>query len=249
MVMLYSLIPLERACQLIVSQVVTHNPAGLLYGNAPLNYAFFDAGLLEPDLVLQPTTPLFEYPRPNMPDTLHFIGPILPVFPLAYDEPDWWDDLPTDRPVVLVTQGTLAADPRQLIVPAIQALADQAVLVVVTTANRPVAELGHLPPNVRAAPFIPYDRLLPHIDLLVTNGGYGAVQLALAYGVPLVAAGKTEEKAEICARIAWAGVGINLRTDTPIKNEQLAINKGHRGYIYACPGSTFIVTQRATEKA
>ena len=35
-----------------------------------------------------------------------------------------------------------------------------------------------------------------------------------------MAAGKTEEKAEICARIAWAGVGIDLRTDTP-KPKQL----------------------------
>jgi UDP:flavonoid glycosyltransferase YjiC (YdhE family) len=101
-----------------------------------------------------------------------------------------------------------------LILPAIQALANQDMLVVVTTANRPLSELGELPPNVRAEPFIPYDRLLPHVDLLITNGGYGTVQMALAHGVPMVAAGKTE-KVEICARIAWAGVGIGLKTNSP----------------------------------
>ncbi len=52
------------------------------------------------------------------------IGPILPVFPLSYDEPDWWPDLETEQPVVLVTQGTLATDPQQLILPAIRALAN-----------------------------------------------------------------------------------------------------------------------------
>jgi len=50
---------------------------------------------------------------------------------------------------------------------------------------------------------------------MVTNGGYNGVQAALAHGVPLVAAGQTEEKPEICARIEWAGVGINLKTKTP----------------------------------
>ena len=184
-------------------------------GLPALDCFFFDAAVHIPDLVLQLTTPLFEYPRPNLPDTLHFIGPILPVFPLSYDEPDWWPDLETERPVVLVTQGTLATDPQQLILPAIRALANQDMLVVVTTANRPLSELGQLPANVRAESFIPYDRLLPHVNLLITNGGYGTVQMALAHGVPIVAAGKTEEKVEICTRIAWAGVGIGLKTNSP----------------------------------
>lgn len=191
------------------------NARVMAMGLPPLDCFLFDAAVHVPDLVLQLTTPLFEYPRPNLPDTLHFIGPILPVFPLSYDQPDWWPDLETERPVVLVTQGTLATDPRQLILPAIQALVNQDMLVVVTTANRPVSELGQLPSNVRAEPFVPYDHLLPHVDLLITNGGYGTVQMALAHGVPMVAAGKTEDKAEICARIAWAGVGLNLKTDSP----------------------------------
>lgn len=181
----------------------------------PLRGSLFDAAAYAPDILLQPTTPLFEYPRPDLPDTVHFIGPLLPAFSPHYHEPAWWPELQTKRPVVLVTQGTVSTDPRQLILPAIQALAGQGVLVVVTTANRPVSDLGELPSNVRAESFIPYDRLLPHVDLLVTNGGYGTVQMALVHGIPLVAAGKTEEKAEICARVAWAGLGINLKTDTP----------------------------------
>jgi UDP:flavonoid glycosyltransferase YjiC (YdhE family) len=31
----------------------------------------------------------------------------------------------------------------------------------------------------------------------------------------MVAAGVTEDKAEVCARIAWSGAGINLRTGKP----------------------------------
>jgi UDP:flavonoid glycosyltransferase YjiC (YdhE family) len=50
---------------------------------------------------------------------------------------------------------------------------------------------------------------------MVTNGGFNGVQSALSHGVPLVCAGKTEEKPEVCARVAWAGVGIDLKTQRP----------------------------------
>ncbi|MEM7028722.1 MAG: glycosyltransferase [Chloroflexota bacterium] len=182
---------------------------------SPLNYALFDVPIYMPDLFLQPTTPRFEYPRSNLPNACHFIGPIFPTFPSPFDPPAWWPELTTNRPVVLVTQGTMTTEPQQLILPTIQALANEDVLVIVTTANRAVSELGPLPSNVRAEPFIPYNRLLPQLDLIVTNGGYGTVQMALAHGVPLVVAGKTEEKAEIGARVTWAEVGLDLKTNYP----------------------------------
>jgi UDP:flavonoid glycosyltransferase YjiC (YdhE family) len=42
--------------------------------------------------------------------------------------------------------------------------------------------------------------LLPHVDAMVTNGGYGGVQQALAHGVPLVVTGDSEDKPEVAAR-------------------------------------------------
>jgi UDP:flavonoid glycosyltransferase YjiC (YdhE family) len=72
-----------------------------------------------------------------------------------------------------------------------------------------------LPPNAKAATFLPFDRLLPKVSVMVTNGGYGAVTHALSLGVPLVVAGDSEEKPEIAARVAWAGAGINLGTGRP----------------------------------
>jgi hypothetical protein len=63
--------------------------------------------------------------------------------------------------------------------------------------------------------FIPYAQLMPHVDLLLTNGGYGSIQIALAHGVPVVAIGKTEEKPEIANRVNWSGVGIGLKVLIP----------------------------------
>jgi len=57
--------------------------------------------------------------------------------------------------------------------------------------------------------------LMPALSVMVTNGGFGAVQQALAHGVPLVVAGGSEDKPEVAARVARAGVGIDLRTAKP----------------------------------
>jgi UDP:flavonoid glycosyltransferase YjiC (YdhE family) len=77
------------------------------------------------------------------------------------------------------------------------------------------ARPNELPANARIAPFIPFGALLPHVDVMITNGGYGGVQLALAHGIPLVVAGASEDKPEIAARVAWSRAGINLKTKTP----------------------------------
>jgi UDP:flavonoid glycosyltransferase YjiC (YdhE family) len=50
---------------------------------------------------------------------------------------------------------------------------------------------------------------------MVTNGGYGGVQQALANGVPLVVAGDSEDKPEVAARVQWSGAGVNLHTGRP----------------------------------
>jgi MGT family glycosyltransferase len=172
------------------------------------------------DLTFQLATPGIEYPRRELPPSVRFIGPLpLPV-PSA-PVPPWWDDLDGGRPVVHLTQGTMAnLDLRRLMVPALRGLAAADVLVVAATGGRPVAQLesqlgGPLPANARVATFLPYDLLLPRTAAMVTNGGFGGVQQALAAGVPLVVAGSTEDKPEVAARVSWSGAGLNLRTGSP----------------------------------
>ena len=179
------------------------------------------------DHIAQFTVADFEYPRSDLPGTVHFVGPVSQGGKGTTDRPgaaggtrgdglpEWWPDLDAGRPVVHVTQGTVAnRDFDDLVRPTMEGLAQDDVLVVVTTGGRPVDALaGPLPDNVRVASYLPYDELLPRTDVLVTNGGYGGVQFALRHGVPLVVAGQTEEKTEVSARVAWSGTGINLRTN------------------------------------
>jgi len=182
-------------------------------GLKPLDGPCFEGMWKIPSLIIHISTPAFEYPRSDQSEHLHFIGPILPEPNRAFELPDWWSDLNDSQPVVLVNQGTLATNLDDLIVPTIAGLEDQQVLVVAVPVKE--GQLGELPANVRAEPFIPFGHLLPHVDVMVTNGGYGGTQLALAQGIPLVVAGEAEDKMEVAARVEWAGAGINLRKQRP----------------------------------
>ena len=120
--------------------------------------------------------------------------------------PPWWSELDADRPVVHVTQGTIDnADLGRLLEPTIEALDGEDVIVVATTGGRDASQLKvALPLNTYVAEYIPHDLLLSKVNVMVTNGGYGAVQRALSAGVPLVVAGNTEDKPEVAARVAWS---------------------------------------------
>ncbi|MGU3502983.1 glycosyltransferase [Mycobacterium sp. C31M] len=169
------------------------------------------------DRVIVPTIPEFEYHRSDLPDHVRFVGAVMPLPSDDFMPPSWWDVLSSSRPVVHVTQGTVDnADLSRLVEPTITALADEDVTVVVTTGGRPLSQLRvPLPANTHVAEYLPHDVLLPAVDVMVTNGGYGAVQRALSDGVPLVVAGETEDKPEVAARVEYFRVGINLRTGTP----------------------------------
>ncbi len=170
------------------------------------------------DLYLQPSVPSFEYPSRVMASLpFHFVG-MLPQPSFDIPRPDWADEIDGTKRIVLVTQGTVANhDLGQLVAPTLASLADEPdVLVLVTTCGRPLDAIpGPIPANARLSTFLPFDWLLPLVDVLVTNGGYGTVSQALKLGIPLVVAGVTEDKAEVSARVAWSGVGVNLATNDP----------------------------------
>ena len=191
-------------------------------GLPPLDAYFMDWGAEIADRYLVPSIPGFEYHRSDLPETVEYVGPFLPEGVDDWTPPAWWADVLAARaaghPVVLVTQGTIATDPRNLLLPAIEGLAGSDALVIVTTVGFDADEVippAQRPANVRLTPFVPFTELLPLVDVMVTNGGYGGVQLALANGVPLVVAGLTEDKMEVSARVTWSGTGIALKTDTP----------------------------------
>lgn len=169
-----------------------------------------------PDLYLHPGIESFQYAAHSSSSSpVHYLGR-LPMPPGPYTLPDWWHDLDETKRLVLVTQGTVAnRDFGQLVGPALQGLAEEEDLtVMVTTGGQPAESIPvAIPANARVTAFLPYEHILPKVDLLITNGGYGTVNMALAHGVPIVSAGLTEDKEEVSANVQGSGVGIDLRTN------------------------------------
>jgi UDP-glucoronosyl and UDP-glucosyl transferase len=185
-------------------------------GVGPVSLPLFDSVVGLADAYMQLSVPSFEFPR-KIPTTVNFIG-TPPIIAKQAALPPWANDLDGSRKVVLVTQGTVANHNFDLLIaPTLAALANEPdVLVVATAGGRPVESIpGPIPSNARVASYLPFEWLLPKVDVLVTNGGYGSVNQVMSSGIPLVTAGTTEDKADVNARVAWSGVGVNLATNEP----------------------------------
>ncbi len=181
----------------------------------------FDIMVEKADVFLQSGAPGFEYKRSDMPGHVHFIGPLLP-----YQSDDyaiqWFDErLNRFRRVVLVTQGTVEKDVNKIIVPTLEAFKSSNTLVVCTTGGSQTAALRKRYPqsNIIIEDFIPFNDVMPYADACITNGGYGGVMLGIENNLPLVVAGVHEGKNEICARVGYFKLGINLKTEKPIPQQ------------------------------
>jgi len=183
------------------------------------------------DTTLQLCDPALEYPRPDLPEHVKFAGSLPPKkgAPPGFVFPAWWraDVLGNGgkRSVVVVSQGTLARDYSMLLAPTVRALAGREDVLVIALLGKQGLEVPPevLPPpeegvdvsNVRVADFIPYDSVLEFADVMISNAGYGGFIHCVVNGVPLIAAGLSEDKCEVSARVEWTGAGINLRTGRP----------------------------------
>ncbi|KAF2648898.1 glycosyltransferase family 1 protein [Lophiostoma macrostomum CBS 122681] len=169
--------------------------------------------------------PQFEFPRSDLRPNVLFCGALKKVGKMGAKEPElppWWNDIAQakkeGKKIIAVSQGTAETNLEHLVLPTLEALKDREdVLVIATFVVAEPEDIPNLvvPGNVRVAKFVPYDQLLPLVDVLVSNGGYGAVLHALRLGIPMVVAGMGQEKETTNSIIEWSGVGINLKVRDP----------------------------------
>ena len=166
-----------------------------------LNRVYTDA-----DYTLYADVPhLFE--AHGMPSNHAFIGPVLWSPPLLL--PDWWAQLPAERPLVYVTLGSSG---QGALLPAVlQALAGLPLMVAAATAGK-VAN-GTVPDNAYVADYLPGEEVARRAALVVCNGGSPTCHQALAAGVPVVGiAGNLDQFLNMQGIVA-AGAGALLRAD------------------------------------
>jgi UDP:flavonoid glycosyltransferase YjiC (YdhE family) len=211
---------------LFVSPAINSQRRRLGLRHVPFGEALEDSSY-SPYLHVQASSLELEFgQRPNTrvhDENTVFVGPLVTKAVADPSKlPPWWPSLSgKGEKVVGITQGTLAMDPTSLIIPAIQALQDDAelVLVVVSPYTAEIQAGVRGSERIFYAGWLPYDILLPRLSLLITNGGYGSITQALSHGVPLLCAGQSEDKKDTAARVTYSGVGIDLKTDSPAAHE------------------------------
>jgi zeaxanthin glucosyltransferase len=171
-----------------------------LPGDEPVDPRF------SPDLVLALMSPALTGAA-ALPDRCVFTGATLGTRPNAPDFP-WhaWDS--TSRHV-LVTVGTLVGhmigDFYQRVADALAPMAPDVQAVFVTSG----VAADSFPANAITADLVPMLDLMPRLDAVVCHAG-GAVNEALACGVPLVVAPVRAEQAALAHQVAAAGAGIEI---------------------------------------
>lgn len=181
------------------------NRVRLAHGLSPfgrdLRLAYTDA-----DYTLYADAPAM-FPVERLPSHHLFLGPILwspPVPP-----PPWWHELPSDKPIVYVTLGS-SGSPR-LMRMVMDALADQPVTVIASTAGAPLPR--GIAQNVYAAAYLPGSEAAARSSLVVCNGGSPTSQQALACGVPVLGIASNMDQFMNMAAVVRAGAGEVLRAD------------------------------------
>lgn len=176
----------------------------------------FDLLIRKSNVVLQSGTPGFEYQRSDKSQHIHFAGPLLPA-PQSSSSKWFHEKLRLYKSVLLVTQGTVERDVTKLIIPTLEAFKNSDCLVIVATGGSQTSALRESYPqtNFIIEDYIPFNDVMPHADVYISNGGYGGVLMSIQNELPMVVAGIHEGKNEINARVGYFGLGINLNTERP----------------------------------
>jgi UDP:flavonoid glycosyltransferase YjiC (YdhE family) len=166
----------------------------------------------------QTGVPEMDFPREDWPANHQFVGPLLPPRTTGRGGLAFAEKLRQFESIVVISQGTVDnRDPEKLIVPALTALVGTEHLAIACTGRRHTDALRDRFPhdNVLVEDWVDFDTLLPHADLFICNGGYGSIMQALIAEVPILSAGKLEAKNDINARLAYRGLGLDLKTERP----------------------------------
>ena len=156
-------------------------------------------------LTLYLTAEPFEYRRSDWPASYRLVGPV--SFDPPAQTPGWLDKI--GQPIVLVTTSSEFQDDGKLIRAVLDGLRDEDLFVVATQPSGNPSSFD-VPANARVERWLPHSVVLPRAECVVTHGGMGATQKALAAGVPVVAVPFGRDQHEVARRVEVSGAGVRL---------------------------------------
>ncbi|MDG9715514.1 glycosyltransferase [Streptomyces sp. DH24] len=174
----------------------------------------------------------YSFARPLAPDAVTYRQPR--TVTRGERLPDWFTDLPADRPLVLASLGTgLPAtvlefldkarefgapipvyDPAEPLNTVVEALSELNCTAVVSTLGMPV-DTTRAAPHVRVVARFPQQLLLEHAALFLTHGGYNSIREAVRAGVPLAVRPMFGDQQYNALRVADLGLGEHVAARGP----------------------------------
>lgn len=139
--------------------------------------------------------------------------------------PGWFGELPTGRPVVFASTGTMAPFLPQLSARVLDAVVaglgelDCTALVSIGVGRDP-ADFGAVPPHVRlVTSWLPQPAVLARSAAFVTHGGFSSVREGLRAGVPMVVVPVYDDTYHTATRVAGIGAGLAISALTVTGDE------------------------------
>jgi MGT family glycosyltransferase len=164
-----------------------------------------ERAMLRASLMLYMTAEPFEYPRSDWPPSVRMVGP--GVWDPPAKPTDWLDEF--DKPLVLVTCSTEFQNDGKLVRAVLEALTEEEVNIVVTTAGVDPSSFTP-PPNARIERFVPHGPVLERAACVVCHGGMGITQKALAAGVPVCVVPFGRDQFDVARHVEVADAGTRL---------------------------------------
>jgi UDP:flavonoid glycosyltransferase YjiC (YdhE family) len=118
--------------------------------------------------------------------TTHTIRPVSFDQTVTGEIPEWLDDLPYRR-MILVTLGTVNNQHPEIFQTMLAGLREEAINVIMTIGSSLEPSMfGSQPDHIRITSYIPYSLVLDRLDAVVMHGGFTTVLAVLSQGLPVV---------------------------------------------------------------
>ena len=178
-----------------------------------LFYHIFDVFACVGDMNIVFNTPEYQPFVNKLEGNFHFVGASIPE---RRDEIDGEFQNIGQKPLVYVSLGTLHNDSLAFFKNCIEALknTDYEVIMSIGKAVK-IEDLGTLPDNIKAYPFVPQLHILKHASAFITHGGMNSLNEGLYFGVPVIVCPQQFEQAFNGRRLQKMGIAKTLEDSTP----------------------------------
>lgn len=148
-----------------------------------------------------------------------FVGPDIGERSL----PTGWTPKETNKPIVVISLGTIFNNQLSFFHTCIRAFADTEWHVVLTIGQHTApADLGQIPANIEIHRQIPQLEVLQMASLFVTHAGMGSTMEAVHFGVPMIAVPQMLEQETNAKRIQALGLGKYLERENVTETSLLS---------------------------